>query len=305
MRTIKATDFRMGQIESFLITARFESLTKASEFLHISVSALSKNIKNLETELGLILFIREKNKLILTPAGKELCADFSSAVNQIQNAVERAHQIQRAEMSRPFFLGLTEQMDPEDHLIPALESYIQVHTDFEYYLDFYPSSVLPQKLLSGEIDFASVFLYESEKYSRIEELDYHLVNEIPLCIDVMNDHPLASMEQVSFDDLRYFPFVVPSPSLETGFEKNLFQPLCMKYGFTPMIHHYASTMKGMVFHHVKEDIVLTDKTWIKAENKKRIPIIDEYTGFCLAWKKGSLVSNPELIKEILSYWEGY
>ncbi len=269
------------------------------------MSALSKNIKNLEDELGLILFIRQKNKLILTPAGKELAADFSSVFTQIQNAIEHAHQVQRADLTRPFLLGLTENIDPEDHLLSALETYIENNPDFEYYLDFYPASVLPQKLLSGEVDLASIPAYETPKYERIEELDYCTLAKINLCIDVMTDHPLAEYDQVSFYDLRPYPFVIPSPTLETGFEEYLFRPLCLKYGFTPKIHHYAMTLKGMAYNHVREDIVLSNKTLLLAKNKKRIPVKDEYSRLCLAWKKETYFSNPDLIDEISTYWEHY
>ncbi|EHF1194685.1 LysR family transcriptional regulator, partial [Enterococcus faecalis] len=59
-------------LEYFLVLTRFNNFTKASKYLGITQAALSQQIKNLEEELGAPLFIRKKNKNILTPAGKVL-----------------------------------------------------------------------------------------------------------------------------------------------------------------------------------------------------------------------------------------
>lgn len=53
----------------FLAVAREESITKASEFLHISQPGLSKVIMNIEEELGKKLFVRENRKITLTDDG--------------------------------------------------------------------------------------------------------------------------------------------------------------------------------------------------------------------------------------------
>jgi len=56
----------------FLVTAREESITKAAEILHISQPALSKQIMQLEQELGAQLFVRGKRSLSLTEEGRFL-----------------------------------------------------------------------------------------------------------------------------------------------------------------------------------------------------------------------------------------
>ncbi|REE94357.1 regulatory helix-turn-helix LysR family protein [Paenibacillus taihuensis] len=56
-------------LEAFLQTVELRSLTKASEVLHISQPALSKQIRNLEDELGTQLFIRSTTGVTLTATG--------------------------------------------------------------------------------------------------------------------------------------------------------------------------------------------------------------------------------------------
>ena len=56
----------------FLVAAQEENITKAAEILHVSQPALSKQIMQLEEELGAKLFIRGKRSLTLTEEGRFL-----------------------------------------------------------------------------------------------------------------------------------------------------------------------------------------------------------------------------------------
>ena len=56
----------------FLATAQEQNMTRAAEKLLVSQPALSRQIADLENELGVKLFIRQPRKLILTPAGHYL-----------------------------------------------------------------------------------------------------------------------------------------------------------------------------------------------------------------------------------------
>ena len=60
----------LWQLKTFRVIAETLNFTKAAETLHLTQSAVSHQIKALETELGEPLFIRAKRGVILTPAGK-------------------------------------------------------------------------------------------------------------------------------------------------------------------------------------------------------------------------------------------
>ncbi|MDR6549760.1 LysR family transcriptional regulator [Paenibacillus qinlingensis] len=63
---------RIEWLESFQLTAELKSLTKASESLHISQPALSKQIRNLEDDIGAQLLLRSSSGVTLTPSGQIL-----------------------------------------------------------------------------------------------------------------------------------------------------------------------------------------------------------------------------------------
>ena len=56
----------------FLAVAREQNITKAADILHITQPTLSRQLMQLESELGVQLFERRQNKIILTPAGNLL-----------------------------------------------------------------------------------------------------------------------------------------------------------------------------------------------------------------------------------------
>lgn len=60
----------LAQLKYFKVVAECNNMSEAAEKLHISQPALSSAVKRLESELGVLLFDRTKNKIILNDAGK-------------------------------------------------------------------------------------------------------------------------------------------------------------------------------------------------------------------------------------------
>ncbi|MFC5451247.1 LysR family transcriptional regulator [Paenibacillus aestuarii] len=75
-------------LEAFLQTVELKSLTKASEMLHVSQPALSKQIRNLENELGTQLLIRSTIGVTLTPSG-EILHESSKRIMSEVNTMKR------------------------------------------------------------------------------------------------------------------------------------------------------------------------------------------------------------------------
>ncbi len=78
----------LRQIKYFIEVARREHVTDAAEALHVAQSAVSRQIANLEAELGVDLFIREGRKIKLTPIGRIFLDRMEKAINVIDDAVQ-------------------------------------------------------------------------------------------------------------------------------------------------------------------------------------------------------------------------
>lgn len=73
----------------FVFVVKEENITKASEKLSISQPAVTKHIKNLEEQLGVTLFKRNKYGMELTDKGRELYKEVSESILKIYKAEER------------------------------------------------------------------------------------------------------------------------------------------------------------------------------------------------------------------------
>src|SRR5690242_6197569 len=79
----------LNTLRSFEAAARYESFTCAAEELHVTQSAVSQQVKALETELGVKLFNRERQRLRITPAGRDYLIVIREALDHIGAGTER------------------------------------------------------------------------------------------------------------------------------------------------------------------------------------------------------------------------
>ena len=86
----------LNALRSFEAAARYESFTRAAEELHVTQGAVSQQVKTLETQLGVKLFIRERQRLKITPAGRDCLAVIREALDHIGAGTERLVQRQGA-----------------------------------------------------------------------------------------------------------------------------------------------------------------------------------------------------------------
>ena len=84
----------LNALKAFEAAARHESFTRAAEELCVTQGAVSHQVKALETELGLKLFVRERQRLIITEQGREYLAVLRDALDRIALGTERLKQRQ-------------------------------------------------------------------------------------------------------------------------------------------------------------------------------------------------------------------
>ena len=84
----------LNAIKAFEAAARSESFTRAAEELNVTQGAVSHQVKALETTLGLKLFNRERQRLVITEAGREYLAVVRDALDRIAIGTDRLVQRQ-------------------------------------------------------------------------------------------------------------------------------------------------------------------------------------------------------------------
>jgi LysR family transcriptional regulator, glycine cleavage system transcriptional activator len=79
----------LNALKAFEAAARSESLTRAAEELCVTQGAVSQQVKALEATLGIKLFFRERQRLVITEAGREYLAVVRDALDRIAVGTER------------------------------------------------------------------------------------------------------------------------------------------------------------------------------------------------------------------------
>ena len=83
---IKGGHMNIQQLRYFTAVAQLQNISRAADFLHVSQSALSKQIANLESELGVTLFDRKGKKILLNHAGKRFSESCNTIIQELKTA---------------------------------------------------------------------------------------------------------------------------------------------------------------------------------------------------------------------------
>jgi LysR family transcriptional regulator, glycine cleavage system transcriptional activator len=117
----------LNALKAFEAAARHESFTRAAEELFVTQGAVSHQVKALEAELGLKLFNRERQRLVITEAGKAYLVVVRDAFDRIAAGTERLLQRQRGGV-------LTVSTSPNfaaKWLVHRLGRFAQAHPDID------------------------------------------------------------------------------------------------------------------------------------------------------------------------------
>jgi LysR family glycine cleavage system transcriptional activator len=133
-------------LRAFESSARHLSFTKAGTELHLTQGAISRQIRVLESFLGLKLFVRLTRKIEMTPVGYEYFQSVQDALGIISNATRRAVRDTHRVITLDVLPTLATQW-----LMPRLIEFTESHRDIEVRLT---SSIEPADLHSEEVDIA-------------------------------------------------------------------------------------------------------------------------------------------------------
>src|ERR1700722_14878262 len=208
----------LRHLRYFVAVAEAGSLTVAAEQkLHTSQPSLSRQIQDLESELGAQLLTRRARGIDLTPAGRTFLDHARMVLSQVDAASEAARRA--AHPSKPcfamgFLTGHELRWMPEAMRILRDElPNIDVMVSSQY------SPLLADRLSKGKIDVA--FL---RRERGLPELAYRVLVKEPLMVILPSDHRLAAFKAISPKDLVGEPFVIVSntaPVLRVVIDKYL------------------------------------------------------------------------------------
>lgn len=305
MRSIDVLNLSVRQMQMFIAVGKYSSITQAAEYLHTSKSAVSKNIRQMEHELDLILFIRANNRLRLTPAGKTMWEEFSSISSQIENALIKAQSSQVAQ-TRPVIVGIPSYSEHVNHITPTLEALRMATPAFDYYIECYDFEELTRQLLNHEVDVLFTGLFEESTLKGLN-FKYRVIERFPLAATMTAGNPLASKEMLSMDDVRSERIVAISPVSLPSYMRNMVLPLFESSPSQPKISYYASTTESSLANlHDDDELVIVDEFISQGplENQATRTIKGSESGIVMAWLPESDVAMSRTIGMLLQRFGG-
>ncbi|WP_335943642.1 LysR substrate-binding domain-containing protein [Pseudomonas sp. G166] len=141
-----------SQLRIFQAVAEEGSITRAAERLHRVPSNLSTRLKQLEEQLGVDLFLRERQRLQLSPAGKVLL-DYAAKLFALHDEAHAA--VQGGQPAGDFLLG-TMYSTAATHLPDLLAAYHRAYPAVNLQVQSGPSGELFEGLLTNRLDAALV-----------------------------------------------------------------------------------------------------------------------------------------------------
>lgn len=191
-------NFRLRVFHTVAIHLNF---SKAAELLYISQPAISKNIKELETELDIKLFERVAGRVKLTDAGR-ITFEYAESVLALERKLSFNLGTLKQKYSGSLRLGASTTIG--QYILPSiLARFHEKHSDIELSLLNDNTEKIEKALLKNEIDIAIV--EGSSKNSLIKYIPF-IKDEIVAIVHT--SQTLSQKEEISIEELKTMPLVL-------------------------------------------------------------------------------------------------
>jgi DNA-binding transcriptional LysR family regulator len=158
------------QLRTFVTVARFGSVTKAAEALHVTQPAVSGQLRSLEEELDVRLLSRTTSSVTLTQSGEALLGKAEKAIEAFGEFVHAARSF-RGQIEGRLRIGFV-MLDPAVLRVgPLLAEMVASHPGLKIDLQVGRTSWLYDALRSAEIDAALLVCKRRPEGTKIKVLD--------------------------------------------------------------------------------------------------------------------------------------
>lgn len=188
--------------------SRQGSISRAAQTLYLTQPHLSSTLRELEKELHITIFIRDRKGVTLTQEGREFLQYATALLEQEQRLLS----LYRNYSPKPaFHLSISSQRYP--FVIKAFQQLYEKMAPerFEVHLRESGMDQVIQDVADKRSELGIIFLSASTesfltKYLAVRRLEFHELGLVRPCVFFRKTHPMASAEEVDIADMEEYPF---------------------------------------------------------------------------------------------------
>ncbi|SDE37710.1 transcriptional regulator, LysR family [Massilia sp. PDC64] len=190
----------LRQMRAFVALAKTGNFTLAAQYMHVTQSALSGLIKELEQTLGVRVVDRSTRRIALTETGNELYPLFSQMIDDLDRAL--ANIADQAQLRKGIVRVAVPQLMACTLLPQVIAAWRTRYPDIRISLSDSPVEAVTTRVLSGETDFGI-----GPERDSAPQLEARELMEMPFEAVVPPDHALAKRRRLGWGDLAAHPLI--------------------------------------------------------------------------------------------------
>ncbi len=213
---------KMQQLEYIIAIAHAGSITAAAKNLYQAQPNISISLKELEAEIGMQIFWRTPNGMVLTPEGENF-------LSRAKDIVESMHSLEADYTNRGDDGVSIKISSVRSAYIPGIlsEWVNELDDDERLSMRFYETNTnkVIEDVNSGKADIGVIRISSDQRETYTEQLKNRKLQVRPIAAFIMQpimsiDHPLANSEDVTLAELEKYPEIVHADDEMNVFERN-------------------------------------------------------------------------------------
>ena len=201
-------------LKYFLTVAEIGNITKAANSMHLTQPTLSRQLQDLERELGQKLSVRGSKSVTLTPEGMVLRRRAQEIMELVEKTENEFFSI-KDDVSGDIFIGAGETKTIK-LIADVMKTLQKKYQKIKFHIVSGDSEDLSEKLDKGILDFC-IFIepFVPDKYNYI-----NLSEKDTWGILLRQDDPLAKKESIKVEDIINLPILISRQAIKKSFENN-------------------------------------------------------------------------------------